>query len=102
MSINKAIFDKYSIDINHLTPEIIDTIVEVYGEKHRSTIEERLRSIKVFSYVRYKDVDYEYLSELNHIREMLGIKFLRELGIEVSQEIEDEVYKDGSYYFTEE
>ena len=102
MSINKAIFDKYSIDINHLIPEIIDTIVEVYGEKHRSTIEERLRSIKVFSYVRYKDVDYEYLSELNHIREMLGIKFLRELGIEVSQEIEDEVYKDGSYYFTEE
>lgn len=85
MEIDKSIFERYSISMEDLIPKILDTIVEVYGEKNRSIIEDRLKRIYVNSYATYDHIQSEYYRNISKKRNMLGIKFLREMGIEVSR-----------------
>ncbi len=85
MEIDKSIFEKYSISMEELTPKIIDTIVEVYGEKNRSLIEDRLNRIYINSYATYEHIQSDYYAKLTRVNNMIGIKFLREIGIEVSR-----------------
>lgn len=85
MEIDTSIFEKYNINMEELTPKIIDTIVEVYGEEKRSLIEDRLKRIYINSYVTYEHIQSDYYGKLKKVNDMLGIKFLREIGIEVSR-----------------
>ena len=42
--IESEVFKRYQLPIEELRPKIIDTIVEVYGKRHRAQIEDRLNT----------------------------------------------------------
>lgn len=58
--IESEVFKRYQLPIEELRPKIIDTIVEVYGERHRAQIEDRLNNLYINSYVTANDVQNDY------------------------------------------
>jgi len=73
------------IDIQESIPDIVDAYAEVYGEEYRDVIKKRINSIK---YVMYSNVDgvsayYRFLIECK--KRELGLKFLEQIGIDVSK-----------------
>ena len=98
--IESKVFDRYKMSIEDLKPQILDTIVEVYGERHRHQIEDRLSNLYINTYVTAEDVKHDYSMKNNHFLNMLSVKFLKKIGIEVSKETEDKVYKRGTYNLT--
>lgn len=100
--IESEVFKRYELPIEDLRPQIIDTIVEVYGEKHRAQIEDRLNNLYINTYVTAEDIKNDYNSKRSNFISMLSVKFLRSIGVEVSEEIEDEVYKKGTFVLPDE
>ena len=45
--IESEVFKRYQLPIEELRPKIIDTIVEVYGKRHRAQIEDRLNNLYI-------------------------------------------------------
>lgn len=58
--IESEVFKRYQLPIEELRPKIIDTIVEVYGKRHRAQIEDRLNNLYINSYVTAEDVQNDY------------------------------------------
>ena len=100
--IESEVFKRYQLPIEELRPKIIDTIVEVYGERHRAQIEDRLNNLYINSYVTAEDVQNDYNTKNSHFVSILSVKFLRKIGMEVSKETEDEVYSGGTFHLPEE
>ena len=100
--IESEVFKRYQLPIEELRPEIIDAIVEVYGKRHRAQIEDRLNNLYVNSYVTATDIQNDYTMKRSNFAAMLAVKFLRNIGVEVSKETEDEVYKRGTFSLREE
>ncbi|MBS5864226.1 MAG: hypothetical protein KIC54_06025 [Clostridium sp.] len=100
--IESEVFKRYQFPIEELRPKIIDTIVEVYGERHRAQIEDRLNNLYINSYVTANDVQNDYNTKKSHFVSMLSVKFLRNIGMDISKETEDEVYKRGTFALSEE
>lgn len=100
--IESEVFKRYQFQIEELRPKIIDTIVEVYGERHRAQIEDRLNNLYINSYVTANDVQNDYNTKKSHFVSMLSVKFLRNIGMDISKETEDEVYKRGTFALSEE
>lgn len=96
------VFKRYQLPIEELRPKIIDTIVEVYGKRHRAQIEDRLNNLYINSYVTAEDVQNDYNTKNSHFVSILSVKFLRKIGMEVSKETEDEVYSGGTFHLPEE
>ncbi len=73
------------IDIQSRIPDIIDAYTKVYGTEHRDVIEKRMSQI---CYIMYNDLNgiCNYVSFLETCKQKeLGIKFLQEIGIDVSK-----------------
>lgn len=100
--IESEVFKRYQLPIEELRPKIIDTIVEVYGERHRAQIEDRLNNLYINTYVTAEDVKNDYNTKSSHFVSILSVKFLRKIGMEVSKETEDEVYSGGTFHLPEE
>lgn len=100
--IESEVFKRYQLPIEELRPKIIDTIVEVYGERHRAQIEDRFNNLYINSYVTANDVKSDYNAKKSHFVSMLSVKFLRNIGVDISKEAEDEVYKKGSFALPKE
>lgn len=100
--IESEVFKRYQLPIEELCPKIIDTIVEVYGKRHRAQIEDRLNNLYINSYVTAEDVQNDYNTKNSHFVSILSVKFLRKIGMEVSKETEDEVYSGGTFHLPEE
>lgn len=100
--IESEVFKRYQFPIEELRPKIIDTIVEVYGERHRAQIEDRLNNLYINSYVTANDVQNDYNTKKSNFVSMLSVKFLRNIGMDISKETEDEVYKRGTFALSEE
>ena len=49
--IESEVFKRYQLPIEELRPKIIDTIVEVYGKRHRAQIEDRLNNLYINLYI---------------------------------------------------
>ena len=99
--IESEVFKRYQLPIEELCPKIIDTIVEVYGKRHRAQIEDRLNNLYINSYVTAEDVQNDYNTKNSHFVSILSVKFLRKIGMEVSKETEDEVYSGGTFHLPE-
>ena len=93
--IESEVFKRYQLPIEELRPKIIDTIVEVYGKRHRAQIEDRLNNLYINSYVTAEDVQNDYNTKNSHFVSILSVKFLRKIGMEVSKETEDKVYENN-------
>lgn len=100
--IESEVFKRYQLPIEELRPEIIDTIVEVYGERHRAQIEDRLNNLYVNAYVTAEDVKNDYNEKKRHVESILSVDFLQNIGIEISNETKDEVYKRGTFHLPEQ
>lgn len=100
--IESKVLDRYQINIDDIKPVLIDTMVEVYGEKYRNQIVNRLDNLYINSYVTASDIRNDYYSQKSNALDMLSIKFLKKIGVEVSKETEDEVYKNGAYRLSQE
>ena len=100
--IESEVFKRYQLPIEELRPKIIDTIVEVYGKRHRAQIEDRLNNLYINSYVTAEDIQNDYNTKNSHFVSILSVKFLRKIGMEVSKETEDEVYSGGTFHLPEE
>lgn len=105
-TVDKSIFNKYEINMEDLIPKIEDTIVEIYGEKHREVIKNRLRSIVINPYITFEDLRSEIGQSKSKKTNELAVEFLKEIGIEIGIEIgveeQNKVYKDGTYALNEE
>lgn len=99
--IESEVFKRYQLPIEELRPKIIDTIVEVYGKRHRAQIEDRLNNLYINSYVTAEDVQNDYNTKNSHFVSILSVKFLRKIGMEVSKETEDKVYERGTFHLQE-
>ena len=93
MNLDKSVLQRYNVKIEELIPKILDSIVAVYGEKNRKIIEERLNKIYINTYITYEDIKTQYNMQSSHLDDMLSVKFLKKMGIEISKETEDEVYE---------
>ena len=90
--IKSKVFERYKLTIEELKPKILDTIIEVYGEKHREQIEDRLNNMYINGYVTAEDIEHDYNKKENTFLSMLSVKFLRQLGEKISNEAEEEIY----------
>lgn len=90
--IESKVFERYKLTIEELKPKILDTIIEVYGEKHREQIEDRLNNMYINGYVTAEDIEHDYNKKENTFLSMLSVKFLRQLGEKISNEAEEEIY----------
>lgn len=102
MNLDKSVLQRYNVKIEELIPKILDSIVAVYGEKNRKIIEERLNKIYINTYITYEDIKTQYNMQSSHLDDMLSVKFLKKMGIEISKETEDEVYEYGTYKLEDE
>ena len=100
--IGSKVLDRYQINIDDIKPVLTDTIVEVYGEKYRTQIVDRLDNLYINLYVTASDIRNDYYSKNYHALDMLSVYFLKKLGVEVSKETEDEVYKNGVFRLSDE
>ncbi|MCL2859398.1 MAG: hypothetical protein FWF46_02270 [Oscillospiraceae bacterium] len=74
-----------NIDVQDNIQDIINAFTEVYGKKYRDVIETRMSKIY---YIMYNDVDgiSGYINSLKNCKQKeLGIKFLQQIGIDVSK-----------------
>lgn len=90
--IESKVFERYKLTIEELKPKILDTIIEVYGEKHREQIEDRLNNMYINGYVTAEDIEHDYNKKENTFLSMLSVKFLRQLGEKILNEAEEEIY----------
>lgn len=100
--INSDVLKQFNVTMEELTPKIIDSIVGVYGEKNRTIIQDRLKTIYINTYITYEDVNNYYNFIIRHKEDLLSLKFLEDMGIDLPQDITDEVYKNGTYYLKKE
>jgi len=83
---DNSILDKYKIDFsNELKKEIINAVVEVYGEQFRSIFEERIERIKLIQYITPEDINNIVNSSMARKRDILTVKFLQHLGFEIPE-----------------
>lgn len=75
--IESEVFKRYQLPIEELRPEIIDTIVEVYGERHRAQIEDRLNNLYVNAYVTAEDVKNDYNEKKDMLNQYYQLIFYR-------------------------
>lgn len=74
-----------NIDVKDNIPDMVDALVKVYGNEYRDIIAERIDKIH---YVMYNDVDCieNYVDFLKTCKQKeLSIKFLEQIGIDVSK-----------------
>lgn len=82
------------IDVQDSIQDIVDAYTKVYGVEHRDVIEKRMNRI---CYVMYNDVDgmSSYLYFLKNAKQReLAIKFLDQIGIDVSKQQERSYAED--------
>ena len=100
-NIDLSFYDKYEIDFEKIRPQLLESIVSVYGEKHRETIEERLNTVYVNTYITSRDLEAEYNREKSTKEKLLTLELLKELGMEVSKETEESVFDYGPVKYNE-
>lgn len=76
--------DSLKINIEKYLEDIINVYVKIFGEQYRSIIEERIRGTEFIEYKTEESVrNYIFFLE-NCKAQELSIKFLKEIGIDVS------------------
>lgn len=76
--------DSLKINIEKYLEDIINVYVKIFGEQYRSIIEERIRGTEFIEYKTEESVrSYIFFLE-NCKAQELSIKFLKEIGIDVS------------------
>lgn len=85
--------DSFKINIEKYLEEIIDIYIKIFGNQYRNIIEERVRSTEFIEYNTEQSVrSYIFFLE-NCKAQELSIKFLREIGIDVSS-LEGKTYTE--------
>ena len=85
--------DSFKINIEKYLENIINVYVKIFGEQYRKIIEERVRSTEFIEYNTEQSVrSYIFFLE-NCKAQELSIKFLREIGIDVSS-LEGKTYTE--------
>ena len=85
--------EKLKINIEEYLEEIIDIYIKIFGNQYRNIIEERVRSTEFIEYNTEQSVrSYIFFLE-NCKAQELSIKFLREIGIDVSS-LEGKTYTE--------
>ena len=85
--------DSFKINIEKYLEDIINVYVKIFGEQYRKIIEERVRSTEFIEYNTEQSVrSYIFFLE-NCKAQELSIKFLREIGIDVSS-LEGKTYTE--------
>lgn len=76
--------DILNINIKDYIPDVIEVYTEIFGEEYRKLIEERINSGEIITYFTEGSVrEYRHFLENCKVQE-LSIKFLKEIGIDVS------------------
>ena len=76
--------DSLKINIEEYLEDIINVYVKIFGEQYKSIIEERIRGTEFIEYKTEESVrNYIFFLE-NCKAQELSIKFLKEIGIDVS------------------
>lgn len=78
-----SVYDKFNLNkINELKDEIAEAFIQVYGEKHRDLIKERIDRINFIYYISKKDFS-RYLTDLSNDNILeLTDEFSKSMGIE--------------------
>lgn len=85
--------ERLKINIEEYLEEIIDIYIKIFGNQYRNIIEERVRSTEFIEYNTEQSVrSYIFFLE-NCKAQELSIKFLREIGIDVSS-LEGKTYTE--------
>lgn len=85
--------DSFKINIEKYLEDIINVYVKIFGEQYRKIIEERIKSTEFIEYNTEQSVrSYIFFLE-NCKAQELSIKFLREIGIDVSS-LEGKTYTE--------
>lgn len=83
------------IDTEKLKDNLLKYFVKVYGEKHREYIKNKLNNcLEIILYNSVDEVERYIRTKQDRMRLELTVEFLRENGIEISNEMEDKIIKD--------
>ena len=77
--------DSFHINIQKYIPDLIEAYTNVYGEEYRGIISKRINSIIFFQYNNLAGMRNYILNLKSCKQNELGIKFLKEIGIDTSK-----------------
>lgn len=99
---DEELYEKYKVDYEKIKPLILDTIVEVYGEKHRKQLTESVDKVYVNTYIDEEGIRNLILEKEQEKRVELTIAFLERMGEEITEEQKRQIRKEGTSKLTEE
>lgn len=100
--IEGEVLKRYELSLDDILPQIMETIIEVYGERHRKQIENNFKRAYLNSYITYDRIKSDYNRKADICCTKLSLDFLKKIGEKIDPEEEKKVKANGSYYLSEE
>ena len=100
--IEGEVLKRYELSLDDILPQIMETIIEVYGERHRKQIEDNFKRAYLNSYITYDRIKSDYNKKLNLCRTKISLDFLKKIGEKIDTEEEKNSTLFGSAYLSEE
>ena len=75
--IEGEVLKRYELSLDDILPQIMETIIEVYGERHRKQIENNFKRAYLNSYITYDRIKSDYNKKLNLCRTKISLDFLK-------------------------
>lgn len=100
--IEGEVLKRYELSLDDILPQIMETIIEVYGERHRKQIENNFKRAYLNSYITYDRIKSDYNKKLNLCRTKISLDFLKKIGEKIDTEEEKNSTLFGPAYLSEE
>ncbi len=99
--IKGEVLKRYELSLDDILPQIIETIIEVYGQRHRKQIEDNFKRAYLNPYITYERIMKDYDRKEDICCAKLSIEFLKKLGEEIDPIEEKRVNEIGTAYLSE-
>lgn len=86
--IEGEVLKRYELSLDDILPQIMETIIEVYGERHRKQIENNFKRAYLNSYITYDRIKSDYNRKADICCTKLSLDFLKKIGEKIDPEEE--------------
>lgn len=100
--IEGEVLKRYELSLDDILPQIMETIIEVYGERHREKIEKNFKSSYLNSYITYDRIKSDYNKKESICCTKLSLDFLKKIGEKIETEEEKKCKESGYDYLSDE
>ena len=95
------VLKRYELSLDDILPQIMETIIEVYGERHRKQIEDNFKRAYLNPYITHSRIMTDYDRKEKICCTELSLEFLKKLGEEINSNEEKNVKSYGTDYLSD-